>query len=236
MGKCITNKYSFKTQINENFIEACFNTSIMLLNCFKTSIIDNNIYDVWNCGICCINSTHTLIQNNNLTDINERSYNGYANGVSGSSLNGYDNNNNHLIGGGSINKRRNFRNANNWITTITTNSSGVANLLHRDKTETLSVNGNYTINTCVMNNNTLVRGGRGTNSYTVAIALLEYGTGNKINLPIVINNFNANIPIKEDSTTDVTDAIDTTESTLVDVRGFDYESSIMLVVQMQVYI
>ena len=53
----------------------------MLLNCFKTSIIDNNIYDVWNCGICCISSTHTLIQNNNLTDINERSYNGYGNGI-----------------------------------------------------------------------------------------------------------------------------------------------------------
>ena len=98
MGKCITNKYSYKTQINKNFIEACFNTSIMLLNCFKTSIIDNNIYDVWNCGICCISSTHTLIQNNNLTDINERSYNGYVIITSYAGVVGYGSNNNHLNG------------------------------------------------------------------------------------------------------------------------------------------
>ena len=85
--------------------------------------------------------------------------------VTSDNVTGYGSNNNHLNGGGSIEiKGETSVNANYWITTITTNSSGVFDLLHRDKSETLSTNGNYTINTCIMNNNTLVRGGRGTNS------------------------------------------------------------------------
>ena len=69
-------------------------------------------------------------------------------------------------------------------------------------------------------------GGRGTNSYTVAIALLEYNTGgtsgNKINLPVVINNFNGNTPIYDNSGTDT---IDIATSTLVDARGFNYSGT-----------
>ena len=60
-----------------------------------------------------------------------------------------------------------------------------------------------------------------THPYTVAIALLPYN-GSDIDLPIVINNFNGNTPIYDNSGTD---DIDTTASTLIDVQGFNYGSA-----------
>lgn len=224
LGKCITIKYCYKNNILSNFIESCLNNSIFLRNCFKCKIINNNIYDVWNSAITCVNSTHTFIQNNSLIDINERDYNAY--GSTSTQQYGYENPYD-LNSDAAIEILGNSRiYSNYWINTLESLTAS-GHLIHKDSK---SFNNDLNLTSCVayINNNTLVRCGKGINDYTIALLL----GSDKINksssstlsgpdLPVIINNLNSNTPIEFDEDEEK-DIVNTTTSILIDVAGYDY--------------
>tara|TARA_B100000424_G_scaffold13816_1_gene10176 strand:- start:14939 stop:16777 length:1839 start_codon:yes stop_codon:yes gene_type:complete len=211
-------KDSYRSVVQNNVIYSSYASGIMFCGCFRCNILDNSIYNTWNSAICLEYSPHTVVQNNIMNFVNSRSYNGvgwyptYSGSADYTSADNYKS----YADASIVIRGENDIYVQYWIIILDNNGPGRSTLA-RVTAEPENENSNFTStnadapesepeayfeqapgtslggvnnsNACLFMNNTLNRGGGGSQTgYSNAHVQGLYIETN-VDLPVIIHNF-----------------------------------------------